>query len=110
MASQRLAVDFSESDTSYTISAELPGIDKSDVEISIRGDMLVLSGEKRSQTDEKRENVHISERRYGHFQRAFTLPDDADAENVDARFDNGVLTISIARVPGKLLNKSIEIK
>lgn len=104
------AVDFSETETAYTITAELPGMDKSDVNISLQGDMLVLSGEKRSQTDEKRENLHLSERRYGQFQRAFSLPDDVDASKIEAEFDNGVLSVNLPRLPEKRASKTINIK
>ncbi|WP_300543911.1 Hsp20/alpha crystallin family protein [Maricaulis sp.] len=104
------AVEFSETDKAYVVTAELPGLDKSDVDISLQGDMLILSGEKRSEHDDKRENVHLSERRYGRFQRAFTLPDDVDASKIEAEFRNGLLHISLPRHPEKRASKTIKIK
>ena len=71
------AIDMSEGEKAYKISAELPGIDAKDIDVSVSGDMLVLKGEKRQEKDEKDKNYHFSERAYGSFQRAFELPSSA---------------------------------
>src|SRR5271167_3266352 len=65
------AIDMSEDEKAYKISAELPGIDAKDIDVSVSGDMLVLKGEKRQEREEKDKNYHFSERAYGSFQRAF---------------------------------------
>lgn len=104
------AMDFSESDSAYTFTAELPGMDKDDIDVSVQDGMLVVSGEKRSALDEKRDNIRHSERRYGRFQRAFSLPADAAEAKVDARFDNGVLEITVPRSPELAQATKIKIK
>ena len=68
------AIDMSEDEKVYKISAELPGIDAKDIDVSVSGDMLVLRGEKRQEKEKKGKNYHFSERAYGSFQRTFDLP------------------------------------
>ncbi len=105
------AVDVSESDTAYTVSAELPGLEEKDVEVTLTGDTLVIKGEKRSQTEEKTANYHLSERSYGTFQRAFTLPDGVDRNNVTAEFAKGVLKLTLPKTPAaKAEQRKIEVK
>src|SRR5215472_16475312 len=86
------AIDMSEDDKAYRISAELPGIDAKDIDVSVTGDMLVLRGEKRQEKEEKDKNYHFSERAYGSFQRAFELPGSVDRNRIAADFSKGVLT------------------
>ena len=89
------AIDMSEDDKAYKISAELPGIDPKDIEVSLSGDTLVLKGEKRQ--EEKDKNYHFSERTYGSFQRSFQLPSSVDRDKVAADFSKGVLTITLPK-------------
>src|ERR1700739_1189647 len=91
------AIDMSEDEKAYKISAELPGIDAKDIDVSISGDMLVLKGEKRQEKEEKDKNYHFSERSYGSFQRAFELPKSVDRNKVAADFSKGVLTITLPK-------------
>ena len=84
-------VDVAEKDEAYEISAELPGIAENDVAVTLDGGILTISGEKKGDKQEEKKNVHISERRYGLFQRSFSLPDDADEQKISANFNNGVL-------------------
>ena len=102
-------VEVKENGKSYTVSVELPGLDEKDVKASVEDDVLTISGEKKLEsTDEK---THYSERSYGSFTRSFTLPDDADANAVSAKFAKGVLTIEIGKTAGKpAQGKQIEIK
>jgi HSP20 family protein len=93
------AIDMSEDDKSYKISAELPGLDAKDVDVSVSGDMLVLKGEKRQESEQKDKNYHFSERAYGSFQRAFELPASVDRDKVSADFSKGVLTINLPKTP-----------
>jgi HSP20 family protein len=72
------AIDMSEDEKAYKISAELPGIDAKDMDLSLTGDMLVLKGEKRQEKEEEDKSYHFSERAYGSFQRAFDLPASID--------------------------------
>ncbi len=84
-------------DSAYKIAIELPGVSEDEVEITVHEGLLTVKGEKRVEREEKGENYFFSEREYGHFQRTFRLPADADASKADARFANGVLTITIPK-------------
>ena len=90
-------IDVSETDKSYEISVELPGLDEKDVEVSLRDDVLTISGEKRSEREEKKKGYYLSERSYGSFQRAFRLPDDVRADKIEAEMHKGVMSISLPR-------------
>ena len=83
------AIDMSEDEKAYKISAELPGLDAKDIDVSLSGDMLVLKGEKRQEKEEKDKNYHFSERAYGSFQRTFDLPASVDRNKVAADFSKG---------------------
>ncbi len=91
------AIDMSEDEKAYKISAELPGIEAKDIDVSVTGDMLVLKGEKRQQKEEKDKNYHFSERAYGSFQRAFELPRSVDRNKLAADFSKGGLTITLPK-------------
>lgn len=68
------AVDVSEDDAAYKVTAELPGINEKEIEVVVSDDTLTLKGEKRQEKEQKDKNFHLSERSYGSFQRSFTLP------------------------------------
>ena len=105
------AIDMSEDDIAYKISAALPGIDAKDVDISVSGDTLLLRGEKRQEKEEKDKNYHFSERAYGSFQRAFELPASVDRDKVAADFSKGVLTITLPkRAEAQKPTKKIEVR
>jgi HSP20 family protein len=88
-------VEVQENGKTYTITADLPGVDQRDVKVLVEDDVLTISGERHAErTDEK---THYSERSYGSFTRAFTLPSDADRDGISAHFANGVLTLQIAK-------------
>jgi HSP20 family protein len=105
------AIDMSEDEKAYKITAELPGIDAKDIDVSVTGDMLVLKGEKRQEKEEKDQNYHFSERAYGSFQRAFELPRSVDRNQVAADFSKGVLTITLPKTAeAQKPVKKIEVK
>jgi HSP20 family protein len=105
------AIDMSEDEKAYKISAELPGIDAKDIDLSLSGDMLVLKGEKRQEKEEKDKNYHFSERAYGSFQRAFDLPASIDRNQVSADFTKGVLTITLPKTAeAQKPQKKIDVK
>src|SRR5215469_7940076 len=105
------AIDMSEDEKAYKISAELPGIDAKDIDVSLSGDMLVLKGEKRREKEEQDKNYHFSERAYGSFQRAFDLPASVDRDKVAADFSKGVLTITLPKTAeSQKPQKKIEVK
>ena len=78
------AVEISEDGQAYKITAELPGHDAKDIDVSMSGRMLVLKGEKRAEKEEKDKNYYLSERSYGAFQRSFPLPEGVDSDKVAA--------------------------
>ena len=92
-------VEVQENGKTYTITVELPGVEQKDVKVLVEDDVLTISGEKHvERTDEK---THYSERSYGSFTRAFTLPSDADRNGISANFSKGVLTLQIAKTAGR---------
>jgi HSP20 family protein len=104
-------IDVSEDDEAYKISAELPGVDAKDVEVSVSGDRLVVKGEKHQQQEEKNKNYYLSERTYGSFERSFELPVSVDRDKIAADFSRGVLTITMPKTAEvQKLQKKIEIK
>lgn len=90
-------LDIKETDENYVISVEIPGVAKEDVDIRLDGDTLTIHGEKKQEKKEDKENYHCVERHYGSFERVLTIPKDANADNIDAKFKDGVLTINIKR-------------
>lgn len=91
------ALDLAETEDGYLISAEVPGIDPQEVSIQVTGSMLTLSGEKKSEHEEKGRNLHRVERVYGKFQRSVALPGDVDPNAVEASCKDGVLTIRVGK-------------
>ena len=86
-----------EADDRLTITAELPGLEAKDVDVSISGDMLTIKGEKRQEKEEKDENHHVVERTYGAFSRMVRLPAPVAADKIKASFKNGVLTVNLPK-------------
>lgn len=91
------SVDISETDNGFEVRAELPGVAKDDLSVSIKDNFLTLSGEKRQENSEDTQNYRRVERRYGSFQRRFTLPPDVAADDIKADYTDGVLTLSIPK-------------
>lgn len=103
------ALDMAENDKEVTIRAELPGIDPKDLDVTVTGNQLVLSGEKRESTEHRDKGFHHSETRYGSFRRMVPLPDGVDTENIDAQYQNGVLTLTLKKT-AQAATKRIEVK
>jgi len=93
------AVDLTEDDKSFIVTAELPGVGKDDVTVELNEDVLTIRGEKKSEREEKKDRSHWVERRYGAFSRSFTLPSSLDEEKLSADLADGVLTIRIPKIP-----------
>ena len=91
------SVDISETDNGFEVRAELPGVAKDDLSVSVKDNLLTLSGEKRQENSEDTQNFRRVERHYGSFQRRFTLPSDVAADDIKADYTDGVLTLSIPK-------------
>ena len=106
-------IDVAESKDAIEVTAELPGVDEKDVDVTLADDVLTIRGEKKSEREErdKEKNWHVVERSYGSFSRAIPLPFEADPTKVEAKFDNGVLRIHLPK-PEDVTKKEqkIEIK
>jgi HSP20 family protein len=89
------AVNIYEDEHTIRIDAELPGMEEKDIDVSLENNMLTISGERKLENEEKKENFHRIERSYGRFTRSFTLPPTVDSEHVNAEFNNGVLRVSL---------------
>ena len=94
------AIDIRETKNEFLVRAELPGLTKADVEITVENGVLSLSGEKKEECEEgsAESGRYVLERRYGRFQRNFNLPRGIDAEKVRAEFSDGVLTITLPKL------------
>ncbi len=92
------AIEVAERDGKYLIHAELPGLKPEEVKVELRDNALVIEGERRSEHEENRGGIHRSERRYGQFYREIPLPEGVNPDQVNARFENGMLEIT-APVP-----------
>lgn len=104
-------VDFSEDDTAYKLTAELPGADEKDIEVGVTDEILTIKGEKKQEKEEKTKNYYMSERSYGSFQRAFALPKGVEHDKIAAQFSKGVLTITMPKTAAaQSQRKKIEVK
>jgi HSP20 family protein len=102
-------VDIAEKETELLITAELPGMKKEEVEIRIEEGVLTIKGEKKEEKEEKTPRMHVWERNYGIFERAFTLPRYVELEKVQAEFKNGVLIVHVPKVE-QIKGKKVEIQ
>jgi HSP20 family protein len=111
LATGKLAppVDVSESPTEVVVRAELPGVDAGDLDVSLSGSRLTISGEKKETAETKEHGYFQQETRYGAFQRSIPLPEGIDPDKIDAHFEGGVLTLKLPKIqtPGA---KKVEIK
>ena len=103
-------VDVVETDKEIRVSAELPGLDDKDVEVSLSRDVLTISGEKKQEKREKGRDYYRAERSYGSFRRSIPLPAEVDADKVDAVFNKGVLTITLPKKAEAAGRKRITVK
>jgi HSP20 family protein len=90
-------VDIYEDEQSVTLKVEVPGLDPKDVDVQVENNTLTIKGERKFEKEEKEENFHRIERRYGSFVRSFTLPSSVDTDKVKADYEHGVLKIQLAK-------------
>ncbi len=100
-------VDIYEDEHSIVVKAEVPGIDPKDIDVRVENNTLTIRGERKLEHEEREENYHRVERRYGSFYRSFTLPNTIETENLTADYNNGVLEI---RMPKRAEAKPKQIK
>lgn len=104
------AVDVTEDEKAYKITAELPGLEQKDISVTVTGDTLTIKGEKSYEKEAKNKDRHVSERAYGSFQRSFAVPDAVDRDKVAADLAKGVLTITLPKTVQAQKQHKIEVK
>jgi HSP20 family protein len=103
-------VEASEQDSRFVVRAELPGVNPGDVKLEITDDAVILQGERKSEREEARRGLHLTERQYGQFFRSIPLPERGKAEEARAKFDNGVLEITVPLAEQKTKRREIPIE
>ena len=103
------AADITETEKEYVVKAELAGVKREDVKVTLADGVLTIEGERRQEKEEKGEKVHRIERFYGSFSRSFTLPENADANNIRAESKDGVLNVHVPKLKTEKA-KPVEIK
>jgi HSP20 family protein len=101
------ALDVSESDTAIIVRAEVPGVDPNEIDITVTGDRLTISGEKKETVEKKDRDTFHRESRYGSFSRTLPLPAGVDPQQVTAEHANGVLTITLQKTPAATAKKIV---
>jgi len=105
------SVDVSETNEAVEVSAELPGMDAKNVELSFQGSSLVIKGEKTEEKESKEKDFHVRERRFGSFHRIIPLPQGVDVEKAKAEYEKGVLHVTIPKTSeAKQQRRKIDIK
>lgn len=103
-------VNTREGEFAYHIDVDLPGVKKDDIKVDIKKGVLTISGERRVKEEIKEEDYYKVETSFGKFSRSFTLPDNADVENIEALNDNGVLEVIIPKLKDEKNTKTIIVK
>lgn len=103
------SMDICETDKAIEITAELPGLEKKDVELNVAENVLTIRGEKKNEREEKNKDYHLVERSYGAFSRSVELPAGVKVEDISAEIANGVLKVTVQK-PAPKQTKQIEIK
>ncbi|MFU7516017.1 heat shock protein Hsp18 [Clostridium sp. HCS.1] len=104
------SVDLKEDDNNYIIEADLPGVDKKDIDISYKNGYLNISAKRENNLEEKKDNYVRQERSYGEFKRSFYI-DNVEEDKIDANFDNGVLKVNLPKLNKEIHEtKKIEVK
>jgi HSP20 family protein len=103
-------IDVAEGKDGIEVTAELPGVDEKDIDLTLSNGVLTIRGEKKTERDEtdKDKNWHVVERRYGSFSRTITLPYDPDTSKVEAKFEKGVLRVRLPK-PAEITKKEKKI-
>lgn len=103
------AFDISETEKEYLITAEIPGIDVKDIDITLSDGILTIKGEKKKEEESKERNYHCIERHYGSFERRFKIPETVKTDKLDAKYNGGILKLSLPKSV-KAKARQIEVK
>ncbi len=105
------AVDFVEKDNAFEVHADLPGMDEKDIEVKVANGVMTIKGQKEENKEEKKEDFHLRERRFGSFERSLRVPDTVDTDKIEASFKKGVLTVTLPKTAeAQKPVKKIEVK
>ncbi|MDH4091461.1 MAG: Hsp20/alpha crystallin family protein [Cyclobacteriaceae bacterium] len=102
-------VDIIENEKAYEISVAVPGISKDDFKVDLNDNLLTVSGERKFSKEKKENNLHVLETQYGNFSRSFSLPENVDAGKIDAKYNNGILEITVPKDEKKTLKTTIKV-
>jgi HSP20 family protein len=102
-------VDIWEEDKAFEIHVAVPGVAKEDFKIEVNDNVLAISGERKFTKEKKDSNYHSVETQFGAFKRAFTLPENVDAANITAKYNNGILEVVVPKDEKKVLKASIKV-
>ncbi len=91
------AVDILDKGNAYEITADLPGLDEKSIDVQLVNGTLTIKGNKTEEKEEKKENYYLKERHFGSFQRSFTVPQDVETDKIHAKFEKGVLTVTLPK-------------
>lgn len=102
-------VDILENEAAYEINVAVAGLAKEDFKIDLNDNFLTISGERKFSKDKKENNLHVVETQYGNFSRSFSLPENIDASKISAKYNNGILEITIPKDEKKVLKTTIKV-
>jgi HSP20 family protein len=105
------AVDVTETDKSYEITVDLPGMEEKNIDVKFANGILTIKGERQDEKEEKKKDYYVQERSFGSFERSFQVPDNVDTDKIDASFKKGVLTVVLPKsAEAQKAEKKIEVK
>jgi HSP20 family protein len=102
-------VDIVETEKAFEVHVAVPGMNKEDFKVEVNDNFLTVSGERKFTNEKKDKNYHSIETQYGSFSRSFTLPDNADGSKINAKYNNGILELTIPKDEKKILKQTIKV-
>ena len=102
-------VDIIENEKAFELHVAVPGLSKEDFNIELNKNLLTISGERKLSSEKKDTNYHSIETQYGSFSRSFTLPENVDAEKINAKYNNGILELMVPKDEKKVLKNTIKV-
>ena len=102
-------VDIAESENSFELQIAAPGLNKEEFKIEVNDNYLTVSGDRKFTDEKKEKNFHSIETQYGSFSRSFSLPENVDSTKIQARYNNGILELTLPKDEKKLLKQTIKV-